>query len=128
MVDVEVRITSMQGTHTFRRDRTCQIIKCNPWSARLYPHPIIIKKMKTYLELEESWDQSSNPINQSGHPTQNKIKTFTRRHSREHPPTTQKHPSSLHYNKQNEKHPQSSQLMLASHGPKQEKCWGTSLN
>ena len=51
-VDVEVRITSMQGTHTFRRDRTCQLIKCNPWSTRLQPHPTIIKKMKTYLELE----------------------------------------------------------------------------
>ena len=51
-VDVEVRITSMQGTHTFRRDRTCQLIKCNPWSTRLCPHPTIVKKMKTYLELE----------------------------------------------------------------------------
>ena len=52
MVDVEVRITSMQGTHMFRRDRTYQLIKCNPWSTRLCPHPTIIKKMKTYLELE----------------------------------------------------------------------------
>ena len=51
MVDVEVRITLMQGTHTFRRNRTCQIIKCNPWSIRLCPHLTIIKKMKTYLEL-----------------------------------------------------------------------------
>ena len=52
MVDVEVRITSKQGTHMFRRDRTCQVIKCNPWSTRLCPDPIIIKKMKTYLKLE----------------------------------------------------------------------------
>ena len=51
-VEVEVRITLMQGTHTFRRDRTYQIIKCNPWSTRLHPHPAIIKKMKTYLKLE----------------------------------------------------------------------------
>ena len=51
-VDVEVRITSMQGTHTFKRDRTCQVIKCNPWSIRLCSHPTIIKEMKTYLELE----------------------------------------------------------------------------
>ena len=51
-VDVEVGIMSMQGTHMFRRDRTCQVIKCNPWSTRLCPHPTIIKKMKTYLELE----------------------------------------------------------------------------
>ena len=52
MVDVEVRIMSMQGTHMFRRDRKCEVIKCSPWSTRLHPYPTIIKKMKTYLELE----------------------------------------------------------------------------
>ena len=52
MVDVEVKITSMQGIHMFRRDRICQIIKCNPWSTRLHPHPTLIKKIRTYLELE----------------------------------------------------------------------------
>ena len=51
-VDVEIKITSMQGIHMFRRDRTCQIIKCNPWSTQLCPHLTLIKKMKTYLELE----------------------------------------------------------------------------
>ena len=44
-----------QGTHMFRRDRTCQIIKCNPWITRLQPHPTIIKKMKTYLKLEGNY-------------------------------------------------------------------------
>ena len=29
-----------------------QIIKCNPWSTRLHPHPSLIKKMRTYLKLE----------------------------------------------------------------------------
>ena len=69
MVDVEVRITSVQGTHMFRRDRTCQIIRCNPWSTRLCSHPTIIKKMKTYLELEgklgpklQSQSDQSRPI------------------------------------------------------------------
>ena len=51
-VDIEVRITLMQGMHTFRRDRMCQLIKCNLWNTRLCPHPTIIKKMRTYLELE----------------------------------------------------------------------------
>ena len=51
-VDVEVKITSMQDMHTFRRDRKSQIIKCNPWSTKLCPHPTLIKKMRTYLELE----------------------------------------------------------------------------
>ena len=52
VVDVEVKITSMQGMHIFRRDRTTQLIKCTPWSARLCLHPTIFKKMKTFLEVE----------------------------------------------------------------------------
>ena len=52
VVDMEVKITSMQGTHIFRRDRTMQLIKCTPWSTKLHPHPNIIKKMKTLLEVE----------------------------------------------------------------------------
>ena len=52
MVDIKVRIISMQCTHMLGRDRTCQIIKCNPWSTRLCPHPTLVKNMRTYLELE----------------------------------------------------------------------------
>ena len=52
VVDMEVKITSMQGTHIFRRDRMTQLIKCTPWSIRLCLHPTIIKKMKTFLEVE----------------------------------------------------------------------------
>ena len=52
VVDVEVKITSMQGTHIFRRDLTTQLIKCTPWSTKLHPLPTIIKKMKTFLEVE----------------------------------------------------------------------------
>ena len=42
----------MQGTHIFRRDWTTQLIKCTPWSTRLHPLPMDIKKMKTFLEVE----------------------------------------------------------------------------
>ena len=52
VVDVEVKITSMQGTHNFRRGRMTQLIKCTPWSMRLCPHITTIKKMKTFLEVE----------------------------------------------------------------------------
>ena len=52
VVDVEVKIMSMLGTHIFRKDWTTQLIKCTPWSTRLCPHPTIIKKMKTFLEVE----------------------------------------------------------------------------
>ena len=70
MVDMEVRITSMQGTHTFRRDRMCQIIKCNPWSTSLCPHPTIIKKMKTYLESEGKLGPKCPPQSDQSRPIQ----------------------------------------------------------
>ena len=52
VVDIEVKITSMQGMHIFRRNRTTQLINCTPYSTKLCPHPTIIKKMKTFLEVE----------------------------------------------------------------------------
>ena len=62
VVDVEVKITSMQGTHIFRRDRTTQLIKCTPWSIRLHLHPTIIKKMKTFLEVEDKMGPIPIPV------------------------------------------------------------------
>ena len=52
VVDMEVKVTSMQGTHIFKRDRTTQLTKCIPWTMKIHPHPTIIKKMKTFLEVE----------------------------------------------------------------------------
>ena len=52
VVDMEVKIISMQGTHIFQRDRTTQLIKCTLWGSKLCPHPIIIKKMRTFLEVK----------------------------------------------------------------------------
>ena len=51
-VDVEVKVKTMRGIYTFRRDRTTQVISCKPWSTRLCPYPSLIRKMKAYLELE----------------------------------------------------------------------------
>ena len=52
VVDMEVKVTSMQGTHIFRRDRTTQLIRCIPWTTKLHPYPTIVKKMKTFLEVK----------------------------------------------------------------------------
>ena len=71
VVDVEVKITSMQGTHIFRRDWTTQLIKCTPWSTRLHPHPTIIKKMKTFLEVEGKMGPIPVPISQFRPPLPN---------------------------------------------------------
>ena len=52
VVDVEVKVTSMQGMHIFKRDRMTQLNKCVPWTTKLHPHPNIIKKMRTFLDVE----------------------------------------------------------------------------
>ena len=52
VVDVEVKVTSMQGMHIFKRDKTTQLIRCMPWTTKLCLQPNIVKKMKTFLEVE----------------------------------------------------------------------------
>ena len=64
VVDMELKITSMQGTHILRRDRTTQLIKCTPLSTRLHQHPTIIKKMKTFLEIENKMGPIPTPSSQ----------------------------------------------------------------
>ena len=56
VVDVEVKVTSMQGMHIFKRDRTTQLISCVPWTTKHHPHPNIMKKMKTFLEVENKME------------------------------------------------------------------------
>ena len=70
VVHVEVKITSMQGMHIFRRDRITQLIKCTPWSMRLHLHPTFIKKIKTFLEVEGKMGPIPVPApsNQFRHP------------------------------------------------------------
>ena len=67
---MEVKITSMQGMHTFQRDRTTQLIKCTPWSKRLCPHSTIVKKMRTFLEVEGKMGQIPQPASSQYRPPQ----------------------------------------------------------
>ena len=71
VVDVEVKITSMQETHIFRRDPTTQVIMCTPWSTRLHSHPTIIKKMKTFLEVKGKMGPTPTPASQFRPPLPN---------------------------------------------------------
>ena len=68
VVDVELKITSMQGMHIFQRDRTTQLIKCTPWSTRLSPHPTIVKKMRTFLEVEAKMGPIPQPTSSQYRP------------------------------------------------------------
>ena len=52
VADVEVKVISMQGTHIFRRDWMTQLVRCILWTPNLCQHPNMVKKMKTFLEVE----------------------------------------------------------------------------
>ena len=52
VIDMEVKFTSMQGTCIFKRDRTTQLIRCMPWTTKLCSHTNIVKKMKSFWEVE----------------------------------------------------------------------------
>ena len=70
VVDVEVKITSMQGMHIFQRDRMTQLIKCTTWSMRLRPHPTIVEKMQTFLEVEGKMGPIPQPTSSQYRPPQ----------------------------------------------------------
>ena len=75
-VNVEVKVKKMRGIHMFRRDRTTQVISCNPWSTKFHPYLSLIRKMKTYLELEGKLGSKPKPKPQS------KLHTSTPSHDR----------------------------------------------
>ena len=52
VVDMEVKVTSMQGTHIFRRDKTTQLIRCLLWTQNSTHTQTLSKKIKTFLEVE----------------------------------------------------------------------------
>ena len=69
----------------FRRDRRCQMIKCNPWSTRFCPHPTLIKKMRAYLELEGKLGPKSKIQSQQNQsrPTQAITNSLERREAKQ---------------------------------------------
>ena len=109
VADVEVKITSMQGTHIFWRDRTTQLIKFTPWNTRLCPHPTIIKKMKTFLEVEGKMGLIPQPSSQYRPPqldTNPKVRKDNAAEKRKRAaPTKRFRPSTGHKSSETAMHP-----------------------
>ena len=49
VVHVEVKITSVQGTHIFWRDRMTQPIKCTPMECKTLPQPNNSQENENFL-------------------------------------------------------------------------------
>ena len=72
-VVVEVKIKMMRGIHIFMRDWTAKVISCNPWITRIHPYPFLIRKIKTYLELEGKLGTQNQPCTNIFLPDKNSL-------------------------------------------------------
>ena len=69
-VDIEVKVKTMKGIHTFRRDCTTQIIYCKPWHPRAKSLSILVRILQTYVELkDQDANQPHSSSNQAAKPT-----------------------------------------------------------
>ena len=110
-------------------------IKCTPWSTRLRPQPTKVKKMRTFLEIEEKMGPIPQPASSQYRPPLSQTQTLIpgrirpqRRDRGQHPPRDSgltQHPGQV---KQLCTHLQqfSPQFVKALHGLVQERCQKTS--
>ena len=56
-----------------------QLIKCTPWSTGLCPHPTIVKKMRTFLEVEGKIGPIPQPASSQYRPPQPDINPNVRK-------------------------------------------------
>ena len=48
-IDIEMMVHTLQGIHTFKKDRNIQVTRCSPWGTEVKPFPSLQRKMKEYL-------------------------------------------------------------------------------
>ena len=58
------------GDTHFQKRKLTQLIKCTLWSTRLCPHPTIVKKMRTFLEVEGKMGPVPQPASSQYRPPQ----------------------------------------------------------
>ena len=65
-IDVDLKVCTLQGIHTYKKDRTTQVIKYSPWGMKVKPFLSLQKKMVEFLRQRQI---ITNPYaNRSYHP------------------------------------------------------------
>ena len=49
-IDVDLKVCSLQGIHTYKKDRSIQVIKCSPCGANVQLFQILQKKMAEFMK------------------------------------------------------------------------------
>ena len=50
---VDLKVHTLWGIHTYRKDRSTQVIKCSPWGTEVKPFPSLQKKMAKFLRCRQ---------------------------------------------------------------------------
>ena len=48
-IDVDLKVHTLLGIHTYKKDRNTQVIKCSPWGTEVKPFPSLQRKMMEFL-------------------------------------------------------------------------------
>ena len=49
-LDVDLKVHTLRGIHTFRKDGSTQIMKCSPWGTKIQPYPSLKNKMMEFIK------------------------------------------------------------------------------
>ena len=52
-IDVDLKICTLQGIYTYKKDRSSQVSKYSPWGTEVTPFPSLQKKMIEYLRQRQ---------------------------------------------------------------------------
>ena len=53
IIDVDLRVCTLQGIHMCKKDRSTQVIKFSPWGTEVEPFPSLQKKMLEFLRCRK---------------------------------------------------------------------------
>ena len=75
-VDVDLKVHTLKGIHTFRKDYKSQMNKCSPWGTKVQPYPSLEKKM---VESVRSLQTTTTPF--ANRPYQPRSKVVVEKHN-----------------------------------------------
>ena len=53
IIDVDFKVHTLSGMHTYKKDRSTQVIKCRPWETEVQPFPSLQKKMTEFMRSRQ---------------------------------------------------------------------------
>ena len=47
---MDLKVCTLWGIHTYKKDRSTQVLKCSPWGPEVKPYPFLQKKMAEFMK------------------------------------------------------------------------------